>query len=373
MSLTNLTRRLSVLFLAALVSTGACGPVGGKRYSRKLAQKSLGKLEQPGIIVGEFHITKVLDGDTVWVDGLDSSLRLLGDDTEETFKHEADRRAMEASWEDYKKAMRPGLRPGKYATPMGEQAKVFAKHFFEGVDKVRIERDDPAEIRDAYNRYLAYVIALKNGTWVNYNVEVVRAGMSPYFSKYGYSRRYHKELLAALAEAKAAKRGIWAPGAPGYPDYPEREAWWNARGDFIDQFRKDAEGNPSFIDITHWDALDQLEKSIGKEVTVLGVVGDVRIGDKGPSRVTLARQRVSGFPLIFFDRDVLGTSGLIEWKGEPVRVTGVPTMYENKHTHKKEVQIVVDRASQVVLSPVPGLTVPTATVPTAAQPETPAK
>ena len=106
---------------------------------------------------------------------------------------------------------------------------VWAKKWFEGVGKVRIERDDPAEIRDRYNRYLAYVLAKKNGVWVNYNVECVRAGMAPYFTKYGYSRRFHKEFVAALAEAKAAHRGIWAPGAMAAPDYPEREAWWNAR------------------------------------------------------------------------------------------------------------------------------------------------
>ena len=41
-------------------------------------------------------------------------------------------------------------------------------------------------------------------------------------------------------------------------------------------------------------------------------------------------------------------------------VTGVPTMYENKHTHKKQLQIQVDRASQIQLSKVPGLTPPTA-------------
>ncbi len=83
------TRRILALFLIASVG---CSPVGGKRYSRKLAQKSLQKLEVPGIVVGEFHLTKVVDGDTITVDGLDSSLRLIGDDTEETFKNEADRR-----------------------------------------------------------------------------------------------------------------------------------------------------------------------------------------------------------------------------------------------------------------------------------------
>ena len=94
---------------------------------------------------------------------------------------------------------------------------------------------------------------------------------------------------------------------------------------------------------------------------LLGTVDNVRIGEKGPSSVTLSRSTAIGFPLIFLDRDVLGTSGIGNWKGEFVVVTGTPTVYENKRTHKKQVQIVIDRASQIRLSPVPGLTVPTST------------
>jgi endonuclease YncB( thermonuclease family) len=355
-----MTRR-SLVLLLSVVTLAACKPVGGARYTRKQAQHSLQRLEQPGIVVGEFHLTKVVDGDTVKVDGLDSSLRLLGIDTEETFKNEADRRGAEAGLDQYMKDKRgTSKRPVKMATPMGEQAKVFAKHFFEGVDKVRVERDHPAEIRDRYNRYLAYVLANKNGAWVNYNVECVRAGMAPYFPKYGNSRRFHAEFVAAQAEAKAAKRGIWAPGAPGYPDYPEREAWWTARGDFVAKFQQESDGKANYIDITHWDAMAQLEANVGKEVHLIGTVGDVRIGEKGPSKVTISRALFADFPLIFFDRDVLGTSGISEWKGEFVVVTGIPTFYENKYTHKKQLQIQIDRASQIELSPVPGLAVPTA-------------
>ncbi|MBA3460454.1 MAG: thermonuclease family protein [Deltaproteobacteria bacterium] len=353
-----MTNRLLVGLLALVT---ACAPVGGERYSRKQAQKSLKKLEAPGIVVGEFDLTKIVDGDTIKVEGLDSSLRLIGDDTEETFKNEADRREAEAGFEAYIKAKKGNsTRPVKGATPMGEQAKVFAKNWFAGVDKVRIERDHPAEIRDRYNRYLAYVFANKKGTWVNYNIEVVRAGMSPYFPKYGNSRRFHAEFVAAQDEAKQAKRGIWQPGAPAYPDYAEREAWWVARGNFVDAFRKEGEGKSNYIDITHWDALQQLEANLGKEVKLLGTVGDVRIGEKGPTRVTLSRRLFADFPLIFFDRDVLGTSGISEWKSEYVIVTGVPTFYENKHNKKKQLQIQIDRASQITLCPVPGLSIPTA-------------
>jgi endonuclease YncB( thermonuclease family) len=350
--------RLLALFAIAAVSL-SCGNKGDRRYTRKEAQKSLAKLEKPGVVVGEFRLSRVVDGDTVWVDGLDASLRLLGIDAEETFKNEGDRRAVEADWAGYLKTKRGhSKRPVKLATPVGEQAKTWGKAFFAGIEKVRIERDHPAEIRDVYNRYLAYVVANKGGKMLVYNVELVRAGMSPYFPKYGYSRRYHADFIQAQDEAKAAKRGIWAPDTMHAPDYPEREEWWTARGKFVDDFRKEGEGKANYIDITHWDALKEIESHLGKEVKVLGTVSDVSTGTKGPARVELARSRSAGFPLIFFDRDVLGTTGLYEWKGEYVVVTGVPTEYTNKKTGKKSLQIQVDRATQIKLSTIPGLTPP---------------
>jgi endonuclease YncB( thermonuclease family) len=358
MSLTS-TTRLALVLAAALV---ACHPGRTDRYSRKVAQKSLLKLETPGLVIGEFKVTKITDGDTIRVDGLDSSLRLLGMDTEETFKSEGDRRMFENGWPQYIVAKRGGKpRPVKYPTPLGEDAKHYAEHFFEDADKVRLERDHPAEIRDAYQRYLAYVFVQKNGAWLNYNVEAVRAGMAPYFPKYGNSRRFHEDFLKAQAEARAAKRGIWAPNVMAYPDYDERLAWWTVRGNFVDSFRNEGEGKPNYIDISHWDATKRLEELIGKEVHLLGIVSEVRIGERGPTRVELSRQQFGGFPLVFFDRDVMIQSGIATWKGEYVVVTGVPTQYENSHTHKKTVQIVIDRASQIQLSQVPGLQIPTST------------
>ncbi len=352
-------KRIAILLAIALV---ACHPARNDRYSRKQAQKSLQKLETPGLVIGEFRVTKITDGDTIRVDGLDSSLRLLGLDTEETFKSENDRRMFEAGWQQYMTAKRGDKpRPVKYATPLGEDAKHYAENFFAGADKVRLERDHPAEIRDAYQRYLAYVFVNKNGTWLNYNVEAVRAGMGPYFPKYGQSRRFHKDFVAAQDEARKAKRGIWADGVMSYPDYDERLAWWNARGEFVTQFRQEGEGKPNYIDISHWDATKRLEELVGKEVNVLGLVGDVRIGEKGPTRVTLSRQMGSNFPLIFFDRDVFVQSGIGAWTGEYVWITGVPTIYENRYNKRKVVQIVIDRASQVRLSQVPGLQAPTST------------
>src|SRR5262245_19006588 len=109
-------KRLVPLVLVAVLV--ACHSAKTERYNRKLAQKSLQKLETPGLVIGEFKITKVTDGDTIRVDGLDSALRLLGVVTEETFKSEGDRRAYENGWTQYaadKRGTSP--RPVKFATP----------------------------------------------------------------------------------------------------------------------------------------------------------------------------------------------------------------------------------------------------------------
>src|SRR3569623_1422348 len=299
------------------------------------------------LVIGEFPLVRVVDGDTVRVKGLDSSLRLLGIDTEETFKHDKERRAYMKGFAAYAKDVRGASpRPAKFATPLGDEAKRWAEAWFKDVTTVRLERDDPHEIKDRYRRYLAYVRAEKHGKWVNYNVEAVRAGMSPYFPKYGRSRRFDRDFIAAEAEAKAAKRGIWAPGAEAYPDYPEREAWWTARGDFVAKFHDEAArgaqptagaqhdtgplhgadsqqtgnsprstGSPRgtgsehgtgsqhgsgsqravMVDLTHDDAVARLEANVGHDVIALGVVGEIeRPGDTHRKRGHARKHRGEG-------------------------------------------------------------------------------
>ncbi|MEZ4365398.1 MAG: thermonuclease family protein [Kofleriaceae bacterium] len=350
--------RLGLLAAVAAAAIGCAGP-GASRYERKHAQASLARLEAPGLVLGEFTLTKVVDGDTIKVDGLDSSLRLLGMDTEETFKTEADRRGAEAGWESYLRAKRGTHRhPVKIASPLGEQAKHWGQAFFEGVRVVRLERDDATEIRDRYDRYLAYVFAEKDGVWLNYNVEAVRAGMSPYFPKYGRSKRFHDEFVAAEREARAAQRGIWDPTQLHADDYDERKAWWDARGDFVAAFERAAEGRSDHLVVTRWDLARQLEARLGQQVTLLGTVGDVILGDRGPTRVMLSRRPGSDVPLIFFDKDVFAATGLAQWTGEFVTATGVVTEYVNKFNQRRQLQLVIDSPSQITLSPVPGLEPP---------------
>jgi endonuclease YncB( thermonuclease family) len=290
----------------------------------------------------------VVDGDTVHVEGLDASLRLLGVDAEETFKHEKDRRAFKAPWPEYMRNMRAGNpRPVKYPTPVGEEAKAFAQRFFEGVDQVRLERDHPREIRDYFNRYLAYVLVSRGGRELNYNLELVRAGLSPYFSKYGYSRRFHAEFAAAEAEARAARRGIWDPAKQHYPDYDERQRWWDARAEFIKAFETDAGGRADHVILTNEDAPERLEALLGREVVVLGAVAAIREAEgNGPARVMLSRRRADDFPLIFWDGSVLARSGLGERLGEYVRVRGVVSRYEDRRG-RSQLQIVIQAPGQI--------------------------
>jgi endonuclease YncB( thermonuclease family) len=351
------TRSLLVSLLA--LGLVACGPPQSGRYQRKAAQDSLKKLETPGLTIGEFHLTKVTDGDTIRVDGLESSLRLVGLDAEETFKNDTDRRAAETDFARYLADKRAASKhPVKAASPLGEMAKEYAKTFFHGHSKVRLERDDAREIRDRYERYLAYVFVEKDGTWLNYNVECVRAGMSPYFTKYGFSRRFHDDFVAAEKEAREARRGIWDPTLEHYPDYDERKVWWDARGEFIARYQRQIDNDPNFIVLTHWDSMRRIEERVGQEISILATVGDIRLGDRGPTRVALSRKMFGDFPLIFFDKDVFASSGLAQWRGEFVVVKGVVSIYQNKHTKRKQLQIQIDRAGQIVLSPIPGLTRP---------------
>lgn len=305
-------------------ATLACGLA-----QRTDPQELLANLGDAGLVLGEYRLESVIDGDTIKVYGIDTSLRLLGIDTEETFKHDAERQAYAQGWSTYWAAAQdPSGKPVKVATPLGEEAKAFAEQFFAGVDRVRLERDHPKQIRGFYGRYLVYVWVERDGRWLNYNVEAVRAGMSPYFTKYGYSRRYHQEFVAAQAEAQAAARGIWDPASQHYDDYDLRLAWWNARAEFIAAFEREAarDARPH-IDLSDFDALTRLANAEGREVVVLASLESLRLGDKGPSLANLARARGRSVPVIFWDHDTFMALGLERWLGEPVRAVGRVQFY----------------------------------------------
>lgn len=340
----------SILACSLLNSLPACYSARvPQRYSHAKLQAALAEFEQEGLVIGEFPLSEVIDGDTITVAGLQNSLRLLALDTEETFKKEHEWRAYEQGWDVYLQSEEKKSRtPVKIPTPLGEEAKKFAKEFFKGVKRVRLERDHSKEIRDRYNRYLAYVFVEKDGKELNFNVECVRAGMSPYFSKYSYSRRFHQQFVDAQNEARAARRGIWDPSKQHYRDYEERIAWWNRRADFIKKFEEEAEENDNYIALTQWDALQKLEQMVDREVVILATVGDIKINEKGPIKVMLSRRMFSDFPLIFFDRDVFVSSQVADSKGDYIRVRGVVSKYKNKYNNQETLQIQVRLPGQII-------------------------
>ena len=311
------------------------------------------QIEQEGLLIGEYRLASdpVIDGDTIRIEGIDGSVRLLSIDTEERLHGRADRAAVAKDFEGYLQRKRGNaVRPQKAGTPMGEEATDFAEEFFRDAEVVRLERDDPKEIRGAYGRLLAHAFVKKNGRWTSYNVECVRAGMSPYFTKYGYSHRFHNQLARAEADAMQAKRGIWHPDARAYGDYDERKAWWNARADFIQAFEHEANRRDDYIQLTQWNALDQLETKVDQEVTVLSTVKRIQ-HFKGLVRVTLAGQGGNELPVIFFDRDVFRETGIERYKGEPVTVRGAVERYQ-KGVYQT-LQIVVRQPPQISLPSLP--------------------
>lgn len=306
-----------------------------------------------GLLIGEYRLADdpIIDGDTIRVEGIKGSVRLLSLDTEERLHGNAEHAAAAKDFEaDGERKRASGARPPKMGTPMGERAAEFAEGFFEGAEVVRLERDDPKKIRGNFGRLLAYAFVKKDGRWTSYSVECVRAGMSPYFTKYGYSRRFHDQLKSAEAEARKAERGIWNPTAEAYGDYDERKAWWDARAEFIRAFEDRAKRSDDLIPLSHYDALDRLEKNVGKQVTVMSTVNGIE-AFKGLVRVSLTAQSKQRFPIIFFDRRAFRASGLERFEGEPVTVRGPVERYA-KGSYRT-LQIVVQEPEQVGLPSLP--------------------
>ncbi|MEE8408130.1 MAG: thermonuclease family protein [Myxococcota bacterium] len=333
--------RWQSIALALAIASSNCA------HGRKQGGASAGA---GGLVVGGYALAPggIEDGDTISVVGIEQSLRLLAIDTEETFKKEAERLAVDADWEGYLRRQRgDSPRPVKMGSPLGEEGKTWAVEFFKGVKTVRLERDHPKEILGRYGRLLVYVFVRRNGEWVNYNVECVRAGMSPYFMKYGYSRRFHDDFVAAQEEARAAGVGIWDPTKRHYPDYDERLTWWTERAETVRAFEVEAVGRDDFVVLTRSDALIRLEAAIDSEVTLLG--GITKIKDNGGTvLVFLGRRHQEDFPIVFFARKIYEASTIEAYNKEYVRVRGKVSRYQNPRTGVDQLQIVVTSPEQIV-------------------------
>lgn len=128
------------------------------------------------------RVERVVDGDTIVVGfgGGTERVRLLSVDTPESVHPDATRNH-----------------------PLGRAASDFTRQRLEGRQVVL--EPGPGDEFDRYGRRLAYVLVEGE----NFNVELVRAGHSPYDTRFGESVRYGREFRVAEREAREARRGIW--------------------------------------------------------------------------------------------------------------------------------------------------------------------
>ena len=300
------------------------------------------------LVVGEFTIEKVTDGDTFRFKGLDKSTRLLGIDTEETYKDKKAREKsseLEKNWPqayyDQQKASKH-KRPVKMDTPFGFEAWMWAKDISSNVSKVRLEKDENARYIDSYGRYLVYVILYKDGKWVNYNIECVKLGYSPYFNKYGNSKRFHKEFVEAQKYAQEHKLGIWNSETKCYPDYPERLKWWNKRAEQIENYEQKYASIDNYFDLMNNGEYERLENYLGKEVTVFGNISEVS-DKKTPYLIRIGIRIGLNFDIVLFEEnaELLPLLKMDEKKDYYIYAKGKLTEYRGKY------QIVLNNVEQL--------------------------
>ncbi|WP_233213537.1 thermonuclease family protein [Mycobacterium hubeiense] len=137
-------------------------------------------------VTGPFPVTKVSDGDTIWVDnnGAREKVRLIGMDTPEL--HD----------------------PRKPVECFAQQAFERAAAVLNG-QSVYLERDPFQDAVDRYGRTLAYVWT---GTGRLFNLDMIYDGFAHEYT-YELPYKYQDRFRAAEVDARTNGRGLWAPAA----------------------------------------------------------------------------------------------------------------------------------------------------------------
>lgn len=221
----------------AVVALALPAAAGTGQVTERTAPEVVRTAPTAGVPAVTYPVTRVVDGDTLWIEraGRTEKLRLLSVDTEERLE-----------LGDSLSATKPG-------TPFGTACEEWARAFFasRGRDgepaRVGLLFPGGLEQRDVYGRLLCHVV-LEDGT--DFNLLLVREGKSPYFDKYGYSAVDHAAFVAAEAEARAARRGIWHPdtnaGAVKRP-YERLLPWWEARAQAVEGFEARHRKTPTAV------------------------------------------------------------------------------------------------------------------------------
>ena len=136
-------------------------------------------------LAGQYRVIRIVDGDTIVINykGKPEKVRLLCVNTPESVHPDK-----------------------KQNIPMGKVASDYAKKRLKG-KYIDLEFEGPK--RGKYGRLLAYVFVDE----VNFNLELVRQGLSPYYTKYGLSQKYDQEFREAERYAREHKLNIWGDPA----------------------------------------------------------------------------------------------------------------------------------------------------------------
>jgi Staphylococcal nuclease homologue len=143
---------------------------------------------------------------------------------------------------------------------------------------------------DVYGRLLCHAV-LPDG--LDFNLLLVRLGISPYFNKYGSSELCHAEFQAAQTAARLEQRGIWNSNTNRSPDaaqpsavrpYSELLPWWDARAAAVDRFR--ALRSQNALAVAACDEPEALElaaqrAALGQPTRVFGSIFKLFLEDNG--------------------------------------------------------------------------------------------
>jgi len=132
-------------------------------------------------LFGAYRVVRVVDGDTAVIEyfGKQERVRLLCVNTPESVHPDK-----------------------KQNIPMGKVASNYTAMKLMGK---YVELEFGPERRDRYGRLLGYLFL----DGMNFNVEVVRNGLSPYYTKFGSSRSYDHDFKEAEKFARKNKLNIW--------------------------------------------------------------------------------------------------------------------------------------------------------------------
>lgn len=170
-------------------------------------------------------VDRAVDGDTVrvMIEGASTSVRVSCLDTEESLAG-----------------------GGKPVTPLGLTASDHAKAVLKNgrVVTLEFEGNEPPEVcleryRDNFGRLLAFL----HVDGQDFQEQVIRLGLSPYFCKYGNARfaDHHRRYTAAERVATAGHSGVWDQlGNNGHVarDYAGLTSWWALRAAVVDEYRR---------------------------------------------------------------------------------------------------------------------------------------